>query len=275
MKKTRAATIIAPSSALLHERDGNLAVLTLNRPAVRNSLSEEMLTAFTQSLEDIANDKAIRAVVLAAEGPVFCAGHDLKELTVRRSDVDGGRAYFRHIMTLSSAMMQQIIALPQPVIAAVQGTATAAGCQLVASCDIAIASSTAEFATPGVDIGLFCSTPMVALSRNVPRKQAMEMLLTGRPITAERAEQIGLINRAVPPGRERIEAIALAKEIGAKPEYTLKLGKQAFYRQLEMSLTDAYAYASEIMTENLMARDSNEGICAFLEKRPPKWDDNR
>jgi enoyl-CoA hydratase/carnithine racemase len=215
----------------------------------------------------------VRAVVLAADGPAFCAGHDLKELTARRSDADGGRAYFRHIMTACSAMMQQIVTLPQPVIACVQGTATAAGCQLVASCDLAIASSVAQFATPGVDIGLFCSTPMVALSRNVPRKVAMEMLLTGEMLPAERAAQMGLVNRTVAPGEERAAALSLARTVASKSSYTLKVGKEAFYRQLEMGLAEAYAYASEVMTENMMAHDAEEGICAFIEKRQPKWED--
>ena len=174
---------------LLREDAGKIAILTLNRPAARNALSEALLTALSESFAAIAKDRDIRAVVLAANGPVFCAGHDLKELTARRSDADGGRAYFQHIMTTCSAMMQSIVALPQPVIAAVQGVATAAGCQLVATCDLAVASTQAKFATPGVDIGLFCSTPMVALSRNVTRKHAMHMLLTGEPISAEEAQR--------------------------------------------------------------------------------------
>ncbi len=257
---------------LLREDDGNIAVLTLNRAQARNSLSEAMLTALAESLAAVGRDRAIRAVVIAANGSTFCAGHDLKELTARRSDPDGGRAFFRHIMTTCSAMMQQIVALPQPVIAAVQGVATAAGCQLVASCDLAVASSEAKFATPGVDIGLFCSTPMVALSRNVPRKQAMEMLLTGEPIAAEEARRIGLINRVVGPGHERAESLALARRVASKSSHTVKVGKQAFYRQAEMSLADAYRYASEVMTENMMARDAEEGICAFIEKRAPQWE---
>ncbi|HEX2536906.1 MAG TPA: enoyl-CoA hydratase, partial [Pseudolabrys sp.] len=191
----------------------------------------------------------------------------------RRSDADGGRAYFRHIMTTCSAMMQQIVTLPQPVIAAVQGPASAAGCQLVASCDLAIASEAAKFATPGVDIGLFCSTPMVALSRNVARKHAMEMLLTGDMVEAVRAAEIGLVNRVVPAGTERAAAVALATQIASKSSYTLKVGKEAFYRQLELPLAEAYAYASEVMTDNMMARDAEEGICAFIEKRDPKWQD--
>jgi enoyl-CoA hydratase/carnithine racemase len=258
---------------LIRERDGSVIILTLNRPAARNSLSEALLIALSDALKDIATDNSIRAVVIAANGPAFCAGHDLKELTARRSNADGGRAYFHQIMTVSSAIMQQIVHLPQPVIACVQGVATAAGCQLVASCDLAVASSAANFATPGVDIGLFCSTPMVALSRNVSRKHAMEILLTGEMVPADKAAQIGLINRAVPPGDERKEATALALKIASKSSYTVKIGKQAFYRQAEMSLTAAYDYASEVMTENMMARDANEGICAFIEKRDPKWED--
>jgi enoyl-CoA hydratase/carnithine racemase len=258
---------------LTREQDESIAVLTLNRPAARNSLSEALLNALFIALDDIAADKSIRGVVLAANGPAFCAGHDLKELTSRRGDADGGRAYFKHIMTTCSAMMQKIVNLPQPVVAAVQGVASAAGCQLVASCDLAVASSTAKFATPGVDIGLFCSTPMVALSRNIARKHAMEMLLTGDMVGAERAAQIGLINRVVAPGEECSTAIALAKQIASKSAYTLKVGKEAFYRQLELGLADAYAYASEVMTENMMARDADEGICAFIEKRKPTWED--
>jgi enoyl-CoA hydratase/carnithine racemase len=197
----------------------------------------------------------------------------MKEMTARRSDADRGRAYFAELMNACSAMMQAIVRLPKPVIAAVQGVATAAGCQLVASCDLAVASEAATFATPGVDIGLFCSTPMVALSRNVPRKQAMEMLLTGAPISAETAQAIGLINRVVPAGSEREAAIALANIVALKSAYTVKLGKEAFYRQAEMSLAEAYRYAAEVMTENMMARDAEEGIGAFIEKRKPTWQD--
>lgn len=258
---------------LLRERDGEIAVLVLNRPQPRNSLSEALLKALSAALSEIKDDSSVRAVVLAANGPAFCAGHDLKELTARRSDADGGNAYFRHIMTTCSAMMQQIVRLPQPVIAAVHGVASAAGCQLVASCDLAIASDAARFATPGVDIGLFCSTPMVALSRNVSRKHAMEMLLTGDMVAAQRAAEIGLVNRVVPAGEERAEAVRLARQIASKSSYTLKVGKEAFYRQLELPLDRAYAYASEVMTENMMARDAEEGICAFIEKREPTWED--
>ncbi|HEX7920204.1 MAG TPA: enoyl-CoA hydratase [Bradyrhizobium sp.] len=258
---------------LLRETVGSIALLTLNRPAARNSLSEGLIGELHAALNAIGADKSIRAVVLAANGPAFCAGHDLKELTARRTDADRGRAYFAQIMNACSAMMQAIVHLPKPVVASVQGIATAAGCQLVASCDLAVASEAATFATPGVDIGLFCSTPMVALSRNVPRKQAMEMLLTGEPVSAATAQSIGLVNRVVPAGTERDAAIALAEKVALKSAYTVKLGKEAFYRQAEMNLTEAYRFAAEVMAENMMARDAEEGIGAFIEKRDPKWQD--
>jgi enoyl-CoA hydratase/carnithine racemase len=263
----------AETPVLLRERNKDIAILVLNRPQARNSLSEALLVALSSAFNEIAADKSVRGVLLAANGSAFCAGHDLKELTGRRSDADGGRASFRHIIKTSSAMMQQIVNLPQPVIAAVQGAASAAGCQLVASCDLAIASTAAKFATPGVDIGLFCSTPMVALSRNVARKHAMEMLLTGDMVSAEQAAQIGLVNHVVALGEEREAAFALARKIASNSSYVLKIGKQAFYRQAEMSLVDAYNYASEVMTENMMARDAEEGICAFIDKRDPQWED--
>jgi enoyl-CoA hydratase/carnithine racemase len=258
---------------VLRQDAETIAVLTLNRPQRRKSLSEEMLAALNSNLINIASDGTVRAVVLAASGPVFCAGHDLKELIAHRNDADGGRSYFEHVIELCSGLMQTIVGLPQPVIAAVQGTATAAGCQLVATCDLAIASRAAKFCTPGVDIGLFCSTPMVALSRNLAGKHAMEMLLTGEMITAERAERIGLVNRVVSAGTEREEAMQLARQIAAKSKLTVKTGKHAFYRQREMTLVDAYRYASHVMVENMLAHDAQEGICAFIAKRPPKWKD--
>jgi enoyl-CoA hydratase/carnithine racemase len=272
---TRQTARAAPqhSPALLRELLGSVAVLTLNRPEARNSLSESLIAELDAALREIHDDAKVRAVVIAANGPAFCAGHDVKELTARRTDTDRGRAYFAEIMTACSAMMQAIVHLPKPVVAAVQGVATAAGCQLVASCDLAIASETAAFATPGVDIGLFCSTPMVALSRNVPRKQAMEMLLTGDPISAATARDIGLVNHVVAAGAERDAAIELAQKVALKSAYTIKIGKAAFYRQAEMSLAGAYRYAAEVMTENMMARDAEEGIGAFIEKRNPKWHD--
>jgi len=270
---TAKAAAASPELILLREDVGPIAVLTLNRPQARNSLSEGLLEALGDALTAIAHERAVRAVVLAANGPAFCAGHDLKELNARRSDADRGRAYFKHIMTLCSAVMQQIVALPQPVIASVHATATAAGCQLVASCDLAVAAHTAKFATPGVNIGLFCSTPMVALSRNVSHKAAMEMLLTGDLIPADHAERIGLVNRVVATGHERAEALQLAEKIAGKSTLTVKIGKEAFYRQAEMPLAEAYKYASEVMVENMLARDAEEGISAFIEKRDPKWQD--
>jgi enoyl-CoA hydratase/carnithine racemase len=261
------------ATILLREDKDGIATLTLNRPAARNSLSEDLIKALSAAWDAISRDSAIRVVILTANGPAFSAGHDLKELTARRSDADGGKAYFRHVMSICSAMMQKIVALPQPVIASVSGVATAAGCQLVATCDLAVASSEASFATPGVDIGLFCSTPMVALTRNIPRKNAMHMLLTGEPVTAEEAARMGLVNRVVPAGGEYEAALALARQVASKSKATVKIGKQAFYRQAELPLAEAYAYASEVMALNMMTRDANEGICAFIEKRKPEWED--
>jgi enoyl-CoA hydratase/carnithine racemase len=272
--RAAAAASSAPSSLiLLREDEGGIAILTLNRPQARNSLSEALLEVLSNALSAIAHDRTVRAVVIAANGPAFSAGHDLKELNAHRSDEDRGRAYFKHIMSLCSRVMQQVVTLPQPVIAAVQATATAAGCQLVASCDLAIASQAARFATPGVNIGLFCSTPMVALSRNVSRKHAMQMLLTGDLISAEEAERIGLVNKVVPAGEERAAALKLAAKIASKSTLTVKIGKEAFYRQAEMLLADAYDYASQVMVENMLARDAEEGIGAFIEKRDAKWQD--
>jgi len=258
---------------VLRQDAGPVTMSTLNRAASRNSLSGAMVAALDETFTALASERSVRAVVLAADGPAFSAGHDLKELTAHRADPDGGRPFFDQIMTACSALMLRIVRLPQPVIAAVQGTATAAGCQLVASCDLAVASAAAKFATPGVNIGLFCSTPMVALSRNVARKHAMEMLLTGDMISAEDALRIGLVNRVVAPGTERDEAMALARKIAAKSTHVVKIGKEAFYRQLEMGLADAYAYAAQVMVENMMARDAKEGIGAFVEKRMPTWED--
>ena len=271
----QAATVTAaPTAAILLREDvDDVAILTLNRPAARNSLSEATLEALRDALSGIAQDRSVRAVIITANGPAFSAGHDLKELNGRRGDSDRGRAYFKRIMDLCSGVMQQVVMLPQPVIAAVQATATAAGCQLVASCDLAVAAHTAKFATPGVNIGLFCSTPMVALSRNVSRKAAMEMLLTGEMISAEEAARIGLVNHVVGAGQERDEALKLAKKITAKSALTVKIGKEAFYRQIEMPLADAYRYASDVMVENMLARDAEEGISAFIEKREPEWED--
>jgi enoyl-CoA hydratase/carnithine racemase len=271
MKVDTAREDAAP--VLLREDIAGVAVLTLNRPKSRNTLSEAMLAALASEFSAIANDRAVRAVVLTAKGPGFSGGHDLKELTARRSDADRGRAYFQHFMTTCSAMMLQIVRLPQPVIAAVQGIATAAGCQLVASCDLAVASAGAKFGVSGINAGLFCSTPMAPLSRNVARKHAMEMLLTGDLISAEEAHRIGLVNRVVPAGQERDAALALARKIAGKSAHVVKLGKQAFYRQLDMSLEDAYRFTAGVMVENMLASDAEEGIGAFIAKRAPKWTD--
>jgi len=274
MSAQTATAASTPSSLILLREDrGGIAILTLNRPQARNSLSEALLEALGDALSAIAQDRTVRVVVLGANGPAFSAGHDLKELNAHRSDEDRGRAYFKHVMSLCSRVMQQIVTLPQPVIASVHATATAAGCQLVASCDLAVASQAAKFATPGVNIGLFCSTPMVALSRNVSCKHAMQMLLTGDLISADEAARIGLINEVVPAGQERPAAIKLAEKIAAKSAIILKIGKEAFYRQAEMSLADAYDYASQVMVENMLARDAEEGISAFIEKRDAKWQD--
>src|SRR5881394_119752 len=225
---------------LLREDAGSIAILTLNRPEARNSLSEALLVALGEAFTRIAHEPKVRAVVLAANGPAFSAGHDLKEFKSHRSDSDRGRANFKYIMELCSGVMQQIVNLPQPVVAAVQGVATAAGCQLVASCDLAVASAAAKFATPGVNVGLFCSTPMVALSRNVARKHAMEMLLTGDAASADNAYRIGLVNRVVDSGAEREEALVFARTIADKSSHIVKIGKEGFYRQAEMNLADAY-----------------------------------
>lgn len=251
-------------------RDG-IAILTLNRPDARNTLSEAMMAALQAELDTLREDRTVRVVILAAIGPAFCAGHDLKEMTARRADADHGRAYFTDIMNRCARLMASIVRLPQPVIAEVQGVATAAGCQLVASCDLAVAASVARFCTPGVSIGLFCSTPMVALSRNVSRKAAMEMLLTGDMVGADVAKDLGLVNRVVAPEALRTATLALATQIASRSAATVKVGKEAFYRQVEMSLDEAYRFAAEVMVENMLARDAEEGIGAFLDKREPNW----
>ncbi|MGH6887875.1 MAG: enoyl-CoA hydratase [Rhizomicrobium sp.] len=263
----------APQSPplVVSHREGAVLRLTLNRPAQRNALSEGLMGALQGALDSAKDDTSLRVVVLAAEGSAFCAGHDLKEMTAKRCDSDAGRTAFAKLFAQCSALMQSIVRHPKPVIAQVQGIATAAGCQLVASCDLAVASPLARFATPGVDIGLFCSTPMVALSRNVARKHAMEMLLTGDMIRADEALRLGLVNRVVEHELLESETTALAQRIAQKPVKTVRIGKEAFYRQLEMPLSDAYDYASEVMTTNMLAAEAQEGIGAFLDKRPPKW----
>jgi len=232
-----------------------------------------MLAALRDALDQAAADSAVRVIVIAATGPVFCSGHNLKEMTAQRAAPDKGAAYFATLFQTCARLMLAITNHPRPVIAEVQGLASAAGCQLVASCDLAIAADTAGFRTPGVNIGLFCSTPMVALARNVAAKHAMEMLLTGDVIPALEAQRIGLVNRAVSPNRLGEEVEALARKIASKSQATLKTGKQAFYRQRDMDLEEAYAYTAQVMTENMLARDAEEGIAAFIGKRNPQWQD--
>jgi enoyl-CoA hydratase/carnithine racemase len=251
--------------------DGAVLRLVLNRPGARNALSSGLMAALQDCLDAAAENRASRVVVLAAEGPAFCSGHDLKEMTAQRGAADRGREALANIFAQCSRLMQTIVRHPKPVIAEVHGIATAAGCQLVASCDLAVASATTRFATPGVNIGLFCSTPMVALSRNLSRKHAMEMLLTGEMIDAQEALRLGLINRVVTPDALEAETMKLARLIAEKPRHTVKIGKEAFYRQLEMPLAEAYDYASEVMTTNMLAAEAEEGICAFIEKRQPNW----
>jgi len=258
---------------VLAHREGAVLRLMMNRTSARNALSAALMAALQSALDDAGQDRSVRAIVLGADGPAFSSGHDLKEMTALRKDGDHGRAAFAALFAQCSTLMQTIVRHRAPVIAQVQGIATAAGCQLVASCDLAVASSVARFATPGVNIGLFCSTPMVALSRNVSRKHAMEMLLTGEMISAEEARRIGLINRVVDSEALAASAMSLAQTIASKPAKTVKIGKEAFYRQLEMGLSDAYDYASQVMTENMLASEAEEGIGAFVEKREPKWPD--
>lgn len=253
------------------DTDG-IATLTLNAPKSFNALSEAMLAALSETLDDIAVDRSVKAVILRSGGNHFCAGHNLKEMTAHRADEDGGFQYFQDLFAKCSAMMLRVVRLPQPVIAEVKGIATAAGCQLVASCDLAVAAEDATFATSGVNIGLFCSTPMVALSRNVPRKLAMEMLLLGEFLPAARVAEIGLVNRVVPLADLEDTAMQLARIIAEKSPAAVKIGKRAYYEQLEMPLEEAYAFAGRTMAENMMARDTQAGIEAFTRKEPmPAW----
>lgn len=264
---------IKVDSPVITNTTGGVLNIVLNDPQKRNALSVAMLDALHLTLDEAADNPDIRVVTLAAKGNVFCAGHNLAELTKARAHEDGGRAFFADTMRKCSAMMQKIVLLPKPVIAEVRGVATAAGCQLVASCDLAYASTEAKFATPGVNIGLFCSTPMVALSRNVPNKFAMEMLLTGDLIDAERAAEIGLVNRTVSESELNSVIDEVTAKVAAKSMSTLKIGKEAFYHQKQLTLAEAYTYCSNVMVENMMTGDANEGINAFLEKRPAKWTD--
>jgi enoyl-CoA hydratase/carnithine racemase len=257
--------------ALLTAKQDGVLTIALNRPEARNALSEALMTVLQLALDEAVDDREVKVIVLSAKGPAFSAGHDLKELTAHRNDPDRGLGHYRAIFAQCSRLMQTILRHPKPVIAQVQGMATAAGCQLVASCDLAVASREARFATPGVNIGLFCSTPMVALSRVVPRKAALEMLLTGEAIDADEAHRIGLVNRVVASNDLEKETAALAHLIASKPRATLKLGKLAFQHQLELGLSSAYDYVGEVMVQNMLHEEAKEGIGAFLDKRPPQW----
>ncbi len=265
------AELLTEETLVTQRVEGAVTRIVLARPQKRNSLSQAMMTALEQSLSAAADDTNVRAIVIAAEGPAFSAGHDLKELTAHRSDADQGRAFFKATMEQCARLMQAIVRHPKPVIAEVAGLATAAGCQLVASCHLALAAKEARFQTPGVHIGLFCSTPMVALSRTVSRKHALEMLLTGDMVSADRAAEIGLINRAVSMDDLTAETMELAAKIADKSSLTLKIGKEAFQEQIDMSLGDAYRYAAEVMVDNMLTEDAEEGIGAFLGKRPAEW----
>ncbi len=261
-----------PEAPVLLEIAEGIATVTLNHPRAMNALSEDMLSGLQKVWDTLKGNRDVKVVILRGAGDHFCAGHNLKEMTARRADADGGSGYFNDLFATCSKMMLSIVNLPQPVIAEVQGIATAAGCQLVATCDLAVAADDARFATSGVNIGLFCSTPMVALSRNVTRKQAMEMLLLGEFVPASRAAEIGLINKAVPRESLAETTLGIARTIVGKAPVAIKIGKEAFYKQSEMELSEAYAYTGAAMAENMMARDTKAGIDAFIAKEPmPDW----
>ena len=262
-----------PPAPLRRDDASGVTTLTLQSPASRNALSLAMIEALIDALAAIETDPTTRVAVLAGDGPALSAGHDLKELQAHRNDEDRGRAFFEQAMTRCSALMRAIVALPKPVIAAVEGVATAAGCQLVAACDLAIAGAEARFALPGVSIGLFCSTPLVAVGRSVSRKHAMEMALTGDLYDAQTAERFGLVNRVVAAGAARAVAQALAQRIAARSSATLAIGKHTFYRQIDLPLAEAYGLAAAAMVDNLLHPDAAEGAAAFLDKRPPRWGD--
>ncbi|MEM8653912.1 MAG: enoyl-CoA hydratase [Pseudomonadota bacterium] len=256
---------------LEREVTGAVAHLRMNAPERLNALSDEMIAELHGALDDVADDPSVRAVILSGAGKAFCAGHDLKQMTAGRQAPDGGAAYFKDLFDRCAALMARVQSLPQPVIAQVHGIATAAGCQLVATCDLAVAAHGTRFGVNGVNIGLFCSTPMVALSRNIPRKRAFEMLTTGDFIEADRAAELGLINHAVPVDDLAHQTRDLANRIAAKLGSAVKIGKQAFYEQLQMPVAQAYAYTGEVMVTNMLNPDTAEGIDAFIEKRPPDW----
>ncbi|MGI9380308.1 MAG: enoyl-CoA hydratase [Methyloligellaceae bacterium] len=254
------------ADVLLREFQDGICTLTLNRPGQRNALSLNLINALIRELDDIAQDTAIRVVILAGAGPVFSSGHDLREIRDNPSE-----QFYRQLFDNCSSLMMKIITLPQPVIARVHGPASAAGCQLVATCDLAVATNTATFATPGVNIGLFCSTPMVALSRNVGRKHAMRMLLSGEPVSATRAQEMGLVSDVTEEENLDVACVELARLIASKSRQAVKIGKEAFYRQLELGIKEAYEFAGDVMTVNMSKEDAAEGIGAFLDKRDPQW----
>jgi enoyl-CoA hydratase/carnithine racemase len=257
---------------ILERRDTDAVChLHLNAPERLNALSDEMLAALQEQIDALHHDSTVRVVVISGAGKAFCAGHDLKQMTAGRQAEDGGKAYFKDLFDRCARVMTGVQRLPQPVIAQVHGIATAAGCQLVASCDMAVAAEGTRFGVNGVNIGLFCSTPMVALSRNIPRKQAFEMLVTGQFIDAHRAEALGLVNKVVPAEDLADATQEMAQLVASKLGAAVKIGKQAFYEQVQMGLDDAYAYTGQVMVENMLYRDTEEGIAAFLEKRPPDW----
>ena len=259
--------------ALLERCDTNaVAYLQMNAPERLNALSDEMLAALQEQIDSLREDRSIRAVVISGAGKAFCAGHDLKQMTAGRQSEDGGKGYFADLFNRCASVMTGLTRLPQPVIAQVHGIATAAGCQMVASCDMAVAAEGTRFGVNGVNIGLFCSTPMVALSRNIPRKKAFEMLTTGQFIEADQAETLGLINRVVPGESLAAETVALAEQVAGKLGAAVKIGKEAFYQQIDMDLDAAYAFTGQVMVENMLYRDTEEGISAFIEKRPPNWE---
>ena len=262
----------APRPKVAIGRDGPVLRLSLDAPPA-NALSRAMMTELQAAIDLAADDPRVRVVAIDAKGKVFSAGHDLKELTLHRADADAGRVFYRETFEQCAALMTSIVRCPKPVVAIVEGLATAAGCQLVASCDLALCTDKASFATPGVNIGLFCSTPMVALSRNMHRKQAMEMLLTGERIDASQAKAFGLVNRVVPEEYLSVVVEKYLSEIAGKPGPVIALGKEAFYRQAEMDLDEAYAHTAEVMTRNMMTADAEEGIAAFIDKRAPRWSD--
>ena len=256
---------------LVRHDEGRVAHLQMNAPERLNALSDEMLAALQEQIDALADDREIRAVVLSGAGKAFCAGHDLKQMQAGRQAEDGGQAYFADLFARCAKVMTDLTRLPQPVIAQVHGIATAAGCQMVASCDMAVAAEGTRFGVNGVNIGLFCATPMVALSRNIPRKKAFEMLTTGRFIDAAEAERLGLVNHVVPADRLQAETWALAETVAGKLSAAVKIGKRAFYDQIEQDLDEAYDRTAAVMVENMLWRDTEEGIAAFIEKRPPDW----